>query len=263
MKRAFLTLAIALITTGTLFSQERTVQDTDTYVTDSLELYKQRKNILKLSLTSLAFRNFQFSYERVLNKTFSASISYSFIPEGNVPFEGLISNLADDEDFDDILDSSSFSYNSFTLELRIYTKGHGRGLYFAPFYRNANYDIKDVPYDFTSDEGTSEEIDASGEIKTNTFGLLIGTQFKLGNRMVLDWWILGPHIGTSSGNVLATSNESLSINEQNSLRNELEDIFLDIDLIDTEVEVDANSANVIVDGPWAGLRAGFSLGYRF
>ena len=258
MKKYFTLVLMLLLSLGSVFSQ-----DSAATVNDSLPLYAKRKNIVKISLTSLAFRNYQFSYERILNKTFSAALYYSTIPEGNVPFKTRISSLAEDEDLDDILDDTFVQYNSFTAEIRIYTGGHGKGFYFAPFYRNANYKVSGFPYEYTADDGSFQELGAAGEIKTNTFGLLLGTQFKLGNRIVLDWWILGPHYGTSSGNILATTTQALSQSEQDSVRSELEDIFGDIDLIETEVEVDANSANLKIDGPWAGIRAGFSLGFRF
>jgi len=41
----------------------------------------------------------------------------------------------------------------------------------------------------------------------------------------------------------------------------LEDI--DIPLTNTKVVVTANGASLELDGPWGGIRAGFSLGIRF
>jgi hypothetical protein len=53
----------------------------------------------------------------------------------------------------------------------------------------------------------------------------------------------------------------LSEDEQNSLREELSD--LDIPLTKETVSVNANGASLKLDGPWAGVRAGISIGIKF
>ena len=75
---------------------------------DSLSLeYQAKKNILKLSLTILAFRNIHLQYERILNKRVSISLSFRTIFEGEIPLLGSVENTNDDaESFDKIKDVS-------------------------------------------------------------------------------------------------------------------------------------------------------------
>lgn len=57
------------------------------------------------------------------------------------------------------------------------------------------------------------------------------------------------------------SSRILSQNEQDALLETLQDT--DIPLVDTEYKVSENGAEIDLDGPWAGVRAGLSIGYRF
>ncbi|MCP9199769.1 DUF3575 domain-containing protein [Gramella sp. GC03-9] len=226
-------------------------------------IYTQRKNIPKFAPTSLVFRNFQFQYERVLNQRFSVALTYSTIPEGDFPFKDLLLESADEEeDLNRYLENSSIKYTSFTPEIRIYFgDGYGKGFYLAPFYRHTNYDLKGIQFYYDSDEGNEEVVVTSGELKSNTFGLQVGSQFNLGNRLVLDWFIIGPHYGTSNGDLLGRTTETLSEQEQQDLDEVLSDI--DMPVGDFTHEVDSRGANIKVDGPWGGIRAGIAIGYRF
>lgn len=88
---------------------------------------------------------------------------------------------------------------------------------------------------------------------------MIGAQFKLGKSVYLDWWILGPNYGSSSGKI--SGQRSLSASEQQSLRDEIDG--LDIPLTEFTYTVNGNGATINFDGPWAGLRAGLCFGIRF
>src|SRR5659263_220416 len=46
---------------------------------------KPSKNFIKFNLTSLALKNFSLQYERVLTKSISAAVSFSIMPERNIP----------------------------------------------------------------------------------------------------------------------------------------------------------------------------------
>ncbi|SDB64772.1 hypothetical protein SAMN03097699_3002 [Flavobacteriaceae bacterium MAR_2010_188] len=237
--------------------------DSNLEARDSItQSYSERRNIVKLSLTSLALRNFQFQYERSINRTFSLALGYSFIPEGAFPLEKQILKIIDDPEGSDIIQNAEFKYSAITPEVRIYLgKGYGKGFYLAPFYRHSKFSVKNVEFSYDTDEGGEKQVAASGSLKANTFGLVLGAQFNLGQRLVLDWYILGPHYGTSNGNFAGVSNETLSDIEQQSLRDELEDI--DLPISDLSYDVNENGAKIKIDGPWGGIRAGLSIGYRF
>jgi hypothetical protein len=92
---------------------------------------------------------------------------------------------------------------------------------------------------------------------------MIGAQFFLNtsHTLVLDWWIAGGHYGSGKGDFNFESDRILTPDEQAQLKKDIED--LDIPYIKYTVETNSNGAKAKVDGPWAGLRSGLSLGYRF
>jgi hypothetical protein len=148
-----------------------------------------------------------------------------------------------------------------TPEVRFYLgKGNGRGFYIAPFYRYARYKTNTLPFDYEG-AGTSGTINLSGTLTSNTGGLMFGSQWLIGRRVVLDWWIFGPQYGSGKGYFEGTSSQPLTQQEQDDLRQTLNDI--DIPLTDKAVNVTANGASMKLSGPWAGIRSGISLGVRF
>ena len=99
----------------------------------------------------------------------------------------------------------------------------------------------------------------SGNVTTITGGLMLGAQFKLSNKIYLDWWIMGPNYGSSSGKL--TGSKVMDAMEQQDLRDELAD--LDIPLTKFTYEVNGTGATMNFKGPWAGIRAGICIGIRF
>jgi hypothetical protein len=80
--------------------------------------------------------------------------------------------------------------------------------------------------------------------------------------VAFDWWIIGPHFGAGKGTLSGRNSSPISTADQNSLRTEIADVVNGIPFIKNTIYVDANSASVSLTGPWAGVRAGFSLGFR-
>ena len=108
-------------------------------------------------------------------------------------------------------------------------------------------------------DATTEMIPMSGKLTAITGGLMIGAQFKLSKSLSLDWWILGPNYGTSTGDL--SGKKIMDATEQQDLRDELAD--LDIPLTKFTYNVNGTGATMNFKGPWAGLRAGISIGFRF
>jgi hypothetical protein len=108
-----------------------------------------------------------------------------------------------------------------------------------------------------------EKVDLSGKINALSFGLGIGVQFKLAKNVSLDWRIIGPGYGSSRGTLTGKADRALTPDEQQELRDQLDDIgeipFVKI----KSSNVDAEGADVKIKGPWAGIRTGLSIGYRF
>lgn len=232
---------------------------------DNPYVYTPKMNLIKINLTGLPIRNYSFQYERVLNKTISVGLSYRFMPEGSLPFKKQILNSIDDNDLEarNIINSFTLSNYAITPEVRFYLgkKGYGRGFYIAPFFRNAKYNGNNFDVDFKDENDNNQTLSLSGEIKSNTFGILLGAQWSLSKHIVLDWWILGPHIGAGKGDLVGLSSQPLSADAQASIRETLEDF--DIPLIDKKVTVNSQGATMELDGMFGGLRAGISFGIKF
>lgn len=224
----------------------------------------EQVNIVKLNLTAIALKNYSLQYERTLNRKFSVALGIRTMPSTTLPFKNAIVKEVGDDDPDtkNTIETFELSNFSITPEVRVYLskKGYGRGFYLAPFYRYASYKTSTLNFDYEG-AGTSGTISLSGKLTANTAGLMLGAQWAIGKRLSLDWWILGPHYGSGTGDFTGTSSRTLTAEEQNDLRDQLND--LDIPLTDKTVSVNANGASLKLDGPWAGIRAGILLGFRF
>lgn len=222
------------------------------------------KNIIKTNVTGFLFKNFQVNYERVFTKTFSMSASYGFVPDGKLPYTSLLP-----KDTDEGFKEMNLGGSNVTLEARFYLgkKGYGEGFYLSPYYRYSTYKISNFtkPVEMEASGVVYDTVDVTfkGNSSAHSGGLMIGAQWFLGKQdnFVLDAWFIGAHYGKSSGNLDGVTDRTLTPIEQQQAQQELDN--LDIPVVDYKATVNANGANIKVDGPWAGIRAGVSLGYRF
>lgn len=239
---------------------------------DSVVKKQDGKNLVKLNLTALPLKNFSGVYERKIGKKISLGLGFRLMPEDKLPFLTKIKELVDDEDLNEQLDNFKMSNFALTPELRFYFgKDVFRGFYIAPFARYAVYSAN-VPYKFTVEitdgsgnilQTRNKEIPLSGDIKTFTGGLQFGAQWKLSRSVYLDWFILGPHYGNSSGSIVGNT-QSFDSDERDALADELQELEdSDIPLLSVKTSVNNKEARADFDGPWAGLKAGISLGIRF
>lgn len=217
------------------------------------------RNIIKLNLLALPFKNISVQYERAIGRKFTAAATARFMPKGKLPFRSTISNYADDAELDRQLANTEVGNMAIMPEVRWYVgkKGAFRGFYLGAFANIGKFDA-DLNYEY-DDAGTTKTIPLSGSVNTITGGLMLGAQWKLSKAIYLDWWILGPNYGSSNGDL--SGKQSLSPSEQQSLRDELAD--LDIPLTDFTYKVDGNGAVIDFKGPWAGVRSGICIGIRF
>src|SRR5436190_20248000 len=101
-------------------------------------------NIVKMNLTSLAFLNFSFQGEHVLNDNSSISLGISFLPSFGLPSsfnksDGTTNSLAD-------LAVSGFAI---TPEYRYYFSGKApQGFYVAPYVRYSKYTIGTFDFEY-------------------------------------------------------------------------------------------------------------------
>ena len=224
--------------------------------TDSVSMTAIKKNVIKVNLGSLAVKNIALQYERAIGKKTSIALGVRFQPYGTIPFKSKIEDAVNDSD----INVGSIKVGNFALtpEFRYYLgKAALKGFYIAPYARYANYKMQ-TPVSYTSGTSTKTAL-FTGNISSISGGLLMGSQFKIGKYVVLDWWILGGHFGSSNGTLDFAA--SLTTTEQDDLKASLADI--DIPLFKIEYNIHANGGTITSKGAWAGFRGfGINLGIR-
>ncbi len=220
-------------------------------------------NVIKTNLTSIPLGNYHITYERAIAKKLSLSISYRFMPKRTVPLAGIVEKQIKNDDIK--LGDFKMGNYAITPEFRIYHIKKLRGFYLALYGRFASFDL-DVPVKYvpTIPGSSPEYVKFSGTIKSASGGVMIGTQFSIFKKMVLDFWIIGAHYGSSNGDLNGVFDRNLDYLEQQSLKASL-DNFKEVGPFKFESKVtSANSAYAKTVGPWAGIRGlGLSLGIRF
>ncbi|MDY3521565.1 DUF3575 domain-containing protein [Riemerella anatipestifer] len=248
MKKLF--MLSTLVASSVMFSQGNMVKTEETPTIEKM-------NILKTNVTGLLFRNFNITYERPINKWFSVTGGLNLVPKGSVPY-------ARQFNLDESINDAKMSTTAFTLEGRFYLgKGYGKGFYLAPYYRYTNVNVSNITVNIEDQNNQNIPVNVQGKMNAHSAGLMLGTQWFLGKKKdwVLDWWIIGAHYGASRGDLQGLTNRTLNEQEQAELKKELSG--LDVPLVDYSVTTNANGADVKVNGPWAGVRGGISIGYRF
>ena len=223
------------------------------------------KNLVKMNLPGFMIRNYSFQAERVLSKRFSLAFSYRTMPESILPFSRQLTAAAGagGAGVKNNMEEMLMSNSALTPEVRIYfgRKGYGRGFYMAPFYRISDYSVRNAMIGFTNSTNTVSELSISGKVHATTYGLLLGAQWNLGSKLVLDWWILGPQYGSASGQLNGVPVTPLTGIEVENLKDALGKINVPFTQIRTEVT--PTKASLLLDGPWAGIRTGIMFGVRF
>ena len=226
--------------------------------------YDDGDYVVKLNLLALPLNNFSFQFERAIGDKTSVGLGLRFMPKSGIPLSGTIESLVDDPEAWNDLQHFKTGNIAFTPEVRFYLgQGVFRGFYVAPFARYSRYSAE-LPVSFDVDDvngnTVTQTLPLSGNMTTLTGGVLLGAQWKLSNLIYLDWSILGPQYGGSSGNIVGK--RSLSEDEQNALRESLVELE-DLPLVTSSYSVDGNGATVDFKGPWAGVRSSLSIGFRF
>lgn len=230
-------------------------------------------NTLKVHATALAFRNYGLQYERSISAKKSILISFRAMTKGQLPLLGLAKSYIEDEQtFDDLRQIQVNGY-AITPEFRFYLNRNevpNTGFYLAPFVSYNLYQLSLNDFRFTVSESVPDGgalysvdkfADVNGRVSGTTGGLLIGMQWNLGNSLYLDWSMLGLSYGVSNGELHARSRENLDREAQTALQQRLDTFLLKGFSLDTEVH--STGANADINGPWANLRMGLSIGFRF
>lgn len=225
----------------------------------------QGKNVIKTNLSGLLINNYNITYERSILKKMSLSVGFRYMPKTTVPLKSTLEKYLDNPDIK--INDFEMGNMAITPELRLYlSAGKLKGFYIAPYVRYASFDLTvPVTYDrpgFT----TKPTVLFNGKITSLSAGLLLGMQYNIAKKLVLDFWLIGAHYGTSNGNIDAT-NINPALNSQadrDALQSQLNE-FNEFGPFKFESKVtSATTANIKSVGAWAGVRAlGLSLGVRF
>jgi hypothetical protein len=219
--------------------------------------YVPKANI-KWAPTGLIVGSFSLQGEYALGKHSSLTAKIG-IPSGanyTVDFDG------DDTDF-------KMKATSFMAGYRLYISQKSmKGLYFEPFVKYVNHiaegtgrstlGIRNVSMDFTND------YDAFG------IGAQLGAQFRIGNRFVIDLFLIGPEINSAKNSFKATEMGNTipwTQIEASEAERDVKDFIDDVPFIrnKTKVNVDRDNKTVTADfkGALPGFRTGISFGIAF
>lgn len=221
------------------------------------------KDIIKMNVGALLLKSYSFQYERAVGEKISVAIGYRNMPKSNIPFKKTLVDAVDDDQTANTINTFKTSNFAITPEVRFYLgkKGVFQGFYVAPFVQFAKYN-GEGPFDYDIPQlNTTESMFFKGSVNTVSGGVMIGAQWKLSRKFYFDWWIAGPSYGHASGDL--TAQKTLNVLEQAELRKQIANFVDDLPIIKATSTVDGNGANINIKGPWAGLRAGLSIGYNF
>lgn len=233
------------------------------------------KNMVKFNALTLIGGKFSFEYERLLTNRVTVGTAVSFRPDKALPFRDRVRDWVDDENLHVVLDGMRSSNFSVTPEVRFYTSSRGpfRGFYIAPYVKYASYQAN-MPFDFDVEmeyEGQTvydrtERIPLDGSFQSFTGGVSVGFNFKLSEQLHLDWRLIGPGYGSAKGDITGTM--ALNADEQAALREALRELQFELeDLpipLSTDYEVSNTGARInLLNSPWASIRTGLSISYRF
>jgi hypothetical protein len=229
------------------------------------------KNNIKVNLLALSMTNFSFQYERALSRKFSVAMGASIRPLGNLPFNGFIHKQLKNQTTDtaafNFIDRAKISSWAFTPEVRYYL-GHKplNGFYLAPFARVSGQTL-DWNYLFLDQSNLQHDINFKGYATTLTFGLMFGCQWHLSNRLLIDWWMLGPSYGSVVLNLNANTDMTvLSAQDRATLQDKVNSVFNDVGKtynIGSSTEVKDNGVFFSASAPFASIRTGFCIGLSF
>ena len=220
-------------------------------------LYKPKKNIIKVNLTSGLLYDLPLllEYERVLTSHTSFSIQAGY---SKLPFETNTDSLRWTTD----LQSSGYNI---TLDYRFYLKKENKedaphGVYLAPFIGYYHFS-NDRDLALSSDSSTIP-LNVKSKYNFLSMGGALGYQFTFGKRWVLDCLLLGPSL--SYYNVEMKLTGDLSESEMNDIaRGMLESLSSHIPLLNKLLEDEIANFTGTSSSWNYGFRYSIHVGYRF
>ncbi|MBU6158507.1 MAG: hypothetical protein KGP35_05690 [Bacteroidetes bacterium] len=232
---------------------------------------KPTRNFIKMNLWNIPLRNYSFQVERVLTKRLSIAVGYRTMPEDGLPLieqfkavSGMDESFPEDKELLDQVRAVKVSNTAITPEIRLYIgkKGYGRGFYLAPFYRMATYTLNGYSQNYEAGNRLNT-VTVSGKITAESYGLMMGAQWKLARFISLDWWILGGHVGNHTGEFTAQKDIAFTGDEKSLILENADTFSISNIKTGTPTFPTENTVKVTSAGIWGGVRAGLCLGISF
>lgn len=239
---------------------------------------EERRKVLKVNLSAAALGAASVQYEAVFGKRFWLALGAGYRPKSLFPYAKNLEKYFDFADsridyisFDNVKKAESkIGMFHITPEMRYYfgSKDVPIGTYLSIFakYNNIQCDVPVfVDIDYRS-VPVRLELPVNTKLKTASAGLMVGHQFRLGNRYTFDCYVIGAHFGRVS--VRGESNQNLE-GFDNDFRTRLRDKILTTFKINEDyLGLVVGNQGVRIDNVrrlnYLNLRGlGFNLGYRF
>ncbi len=239
---------------------------------------EEKRKVFKVNLSAAAMKAVTVLYERVFGNHFSLALGAGYRPKALLPYAKDLESYVDFADsridyisFDNVKKAESrIGMYHVTPEMRFYfgSKGAPIGTYLSIFGKYNDFH-GDVPVFVDTDyKGVPVrlELPVDTKMQTASAGLMVGHQFRLGNRFTFDCYLIGAHFGRVS--VHGESNQNLE-GFDDDFRTRLRDKIL------TTFKINEDYLGLVVDNQgvridnarqlnYLNLRGfGFNLGYRF
>ncbi len=238
----------------------------------------QNNTLIKVNVSNLTVGLGTIQVERVLAKRFSITFGTSFRPKMNVPFAKTVEKYIDIADkrvdyisFENVKkQEAKYSQLRLTPEVRIYlgNKPAPYGPYLA-FFGRYNYFRADVPVFLDVNYNNLPfrlQLPVDTKLKTSSYGVMLGNQFKLTNRLSLDCYWIGLHVGRAK--VHGESIQDLGIFDENFRQNLRKQILDTFKINENYLSLDVSAKGVTIDNVrrlsyfnFRGL--GFAVAYTF
>lgn len=240
---------------------------------DKQEMEVSVQQVVKLNLFQLPLLNFSLQYECAVHKNISAALGFSFLMPRGIP-----NSIYEPSQNANGFLLPKFKGWSVTPEFRFYPgkkEEHQapHGFYLAPYFRYSKYSISGQYLNYSVDtNGVTHDDHYTMKASYYGFtgGLMMGSQWIIGEHFSIDWWIFGFGAGKAKFQIDATSTDGsiyLNASDQAQLRTDITNNIGELGRFgagSVSVETTTNSAKVTVSGlPMTSIRAGLTVGFKF
>ncbi len=152
------------------------------------------RNVLKINLLALPFKNINLEYERFWSRRVSGALQFSLVH--NYKALGLFSGNDILKDTPFVLQFTPIGGYSAVGQLRFYlgkSKLPPVGFYFSPYIKRLKYESSIIYRD------NMNEYKGLARFSSTNFGLNLGYQWQIKQRITIDWQFLGISYNISRG----------------------------------------------------------------